>query len=120
MKNSPALWPEPFGELAQQVLIGASEEIGLHVGETQAVAGIGEGLDYAAQLRRIDVALAIPLGSEVDDVDHAGERRVLFYDGPHRFREMLADILRLSAPFRQRPLEASRPLITPQRASGGI
>ena len=89
-----------FGEFAQEVLIGAAQEVRLHVGKPQAIAGIGEGLDDDAQLRRIDVALAIPLGGEVDDVDHAGKLRVLFHDRAHRLSQMLADILRPRArPF---------------------
>ena len=36
-----------FRELPQQVFVGAAEEIRLHVGKAEAVAGIGEGLDDA-------------------------------------------------------------------------
>ena len=82
-----------FRELAQQVLVGAAEEVGLHVGQAQPIARIGEGLDDTAQLRRVDVALAVPLGGEVDDVDDAGKRRVVLDDGAHRLGQVLADIL---------------------------
>ena len=34
-----------FRKLAQQVLVGAAQEVGLHVGEAEAVAGVGEGFD---------------------------------------------------------------------------
>jgi hypothetical protein len=67
-----------FGELAQQVFAGATEEVRLHVGEPQAVAQVGEGLHHAAQLGRVDVALAVALGGEVHHVDDARERGVLF------------------------------------------
>ena len=36
-----------FGELAQQVFVGAAEEIGLHIGKAEAVARIGKRLDDA-------------------------------------------------------------------------
>lgn len=83
-----------FRELPQQVLVGAPEEIGLHVGEAQPVARVGEGLDHLAQLGRIDVALAVPLSGEVDHVDDAGQGRVLPHNRSHRFGQVLTDVLR--------------------------
>ena len=99
-----------FGELPQQVLVGAAEEIGLHVGEAEAVARIGEGLDDAAQLGRVDVALAVALGGEVDDVDDARQRRVVLHDGAHRLGQVLADVLRARAAalIVSRPVERLR------------
>ena len=58
-------------ELAQQVLIGAAQEIGLHVGEPEAVSGVGEGLYDGGEPGRVDVALAVALGGEVHEVDDA-------------------------------------------------
>ena len=51
-------------EFPQEKLVGAAQEIGLHVGETESVARIGEGLDHFCELRRVDVALAVALGRE--------------------------------------------------------
>ena len=75
VKNSPGALARALGELAQQVLVGAAEEVGLHVGEAEPVARVGEGLDHAAQLGRVDVTLAVALGGEVDHVDDARQRR---------------------------------------------
>ena len=50
-----------LGEFAQQVLVGAAQEVGLHVSEAQPVAGIGEGLDDGGEARRVKVALAVAL-----------------------------------------------------------
>src|SRR5437879_5811297 len=86
-----------LSELAQQIFVGAAEEIGLHIGKPQAIAWIGKRLDNKAQLRRVDIALAVALGGEVDDVDHAGKLRVLFNDGANCLGQMLADVLRLCA-----------------------
>ena len=96
-ENSPALCPEPFGELSQEIFVGAAEKVGLHVGQAQPIARIGERLDNEAQLRWIDVALAIALGGEIDDVDDAGKTRILFDDRARRFRQMLADVFGLRA-----------------------
>ena len=99
-----------LGELPQQVLVGAPEEVGLHVGQAQAVARVGEGLDDAAQLGRVDVALAVALGGEVDDVDDARQRRVVAHDRAHRLGEVLADVPRRgrAAALVDRPLVAAR------------
>ena len=83
-----------LGELAQQVFVGAPQKVGLHVGQAQPVARVGEGLDHAAQLGRVDVALAVALGGEVHHVDDAGQRRVVLDDRAHGFGQMVADILR--------------------------
>ena len=62
-----------FGELAQQVLVGAAEEVGLHVGEAEPVPGIGKGLHHRGESGRVDITLAVALGSEVDQVYDARE-----------------------------------------------
>ena len=41
-----------LGEFAEQVLVGAAQEVGLHVGEAQAVAGVGESLDDGGESGR--------------------------------------------------------------------
>lgn len=61
------------------------------------VTWVGEGLDHQAELRWIDVALAVPLRGEVDDVQDAGEPRVLLHHGPYGFGQVLAAILGLVA-----------------------
>ncbi len=108
-----------FRELAQQIFVGAPEEIGLHIGKAQAIARIGERLDHEAQLRRVDVALAVSLGGEIDDIDHAGERGVLLDDGAHRLGQVLADVLGLGALALvvQRPLDGFAPA---DRAPSGL
>ena len=73
-------------ELAQQVLVGTAQEVGLHVGEAQSVAGIGEGLDHGGEAGRVEVALAVALGGEVHEVDNAGESGVVANDGANRHR----------------------------------
>ena len=50
-----------LGELAEQVLVGAAQEVGLHVGKAKAVAGIGEGLDDGGEARRVEIALGVAL-----------------------------------------------------------
>ena len=87
-----------FRELAQQVLVRPAEEVRLHVGEAEPVARIGEGLDDNGQLGRVDVALAVALGREVDEVDDTGERRVVADDRAHGLGQMLADVPRARAP----------------------
>ena len=84
-------------ELAEQVLVGAAQEVGLHVGEAESVARVGKGLDHGGELGGVDVALAVAFGGEVDQVDHAGEGRVVPDDGPDRLREVLADVARAGA-----------------------
>ena len=64
-----------FGELVQQVFVGATEEVGLHVGKAEPIARIGKGLDDGGELGRVDVALAIALGREIDKVDDARTAR---------------------------------------------
>ena len=60
-----------FCELAKQELVGAAQEIGLHVGEAEPISGIGEGFHNREEGSRIDVALAINLGGEVHKIDYA-------------------------------------------------
>ena len=50
-----------LGKLAQQVLVGAAQEVGLHVGQAEPVSGIGEGLHDGGEAGRIEVALAVAL-----------------------------------------------------------
>ena len=87
-----------FGEFAQQIFISAAQEVGLHVGQAEAVAGVGEGLDDGGEPGRVDVALAIALGREVHQVDDAGERRVPPDDRTHRSRQVLANVAGSGAP----------------------
>jgi hypothetical protein len=54
---------------------------------------LGEGLYHLAQLGRVDVALAVPLGGEVDNIDDSRERRILPHDCAHGFSKVLADVL---------------------------
>ena len=110
-----------FGEFPEQVFVGAAEEVGLHVGEAEPVARVGEGLDDTAQLGRVDVPLAVALGGEVDDVDDARQRRVVPHDGADGLGQVLADVLRRrgAASSSSGHSKLSRPLMTPQRASGG-
>ncbi len=87
-----------FGELAQQIFVAAAEEIGLDVDEAEAVARIGEDFDDALQGGVADFALAVVLGGEIDDVEHAFERRVVW----RRWRGSRAsDVRRASALFRR-------------------
>ena len=83
-----------LSELPQQVLVGAAEEVRLDVGQAEAVARVGEGLDHPAQLGRVDVALAVALSCEVDHVDDARQARVVADDGTHRLGQVLPDVLR--------------------------
>ena len=84
-----------FGELTQQILVGAAEEIGLHVGEAEPIARVGKGLDDGGEFGRVDVALAIALGGEIDEIDDARQRGILPRYCPHRLGQMLADVPRL-------------------------
>ena len=86
-----------FRELAEQVLIGAAQEVGLHVGEAEPVSRIGERLHHGGEPGRVDVALAVALGCEVHQVDHAGEGGVVADDRTYRPRQVLADVPRPDA-----------------------
>ena len=99
--------PGAFRKLAQQVLVGAAQEVGLHVGQAEPVARVGEGLHDRGQPGRVEVALAVAFGGEVDQVDDAGQRRVVPHHRPHRAGQMLADVARARAP----PLIVARPLV---------
>ena len=106
-----------FRKLAQQVLVGAAEEVGLYVGEAEPVTGIGKGLDDRSELGRVDVALAIALGREIDEIDDARQRGVLLHDRPHGPCQMLADVpgpraSSLVARLRVARGQVERPLIT--------
>ena len=94
-----------FRELAQQVFVGATEEVGLHVGEAEPVTGIGEDLDHGGEFGRVDVAFAVELGCEINQVDDARERGVLPDDRPHGPGQVFADVLgpRASLPVVERP-----------------
>src|SRR5439155_22919109 len=86
--------PRPFSELAEEVLVGAPEKVWRNVGQAQAIARIRKRLDHSTELRRVDVALAVALGGEIDHINHARERGVVLHDEAHGFREVLADVLR--------------------------
>ena len=98
----------PFCKLAQEVFVGATEEVGLDIGEAEPVTGIGEGLNHGGEFGRIDVALAVALGCKIHKVDDAREREVLFDDGPHSPGQMFTHVLgpRASLPFVERPFVA--------------
>lgn len=57
-----------FGEFPQQVLIGPSQKVGLHVSQPQPVARVGEGFNDGGEPGRVDVALAVALGGKVNQV----------------------------------------------------
>ena len=84
-----------FGELAQQVFVRAPEKIRLHIGQAKPVARVGKRLDHEAQLGGVDVTLAIALGCEIHNVDHAGQQRIELHDCAHGLGEVLTDVLRL-------------------------
>ena len=89
--------PGAFGKFSQEELVGAAEEIGLHIGKPQAVARIGEGFNDLDEFLRVDIALAIALGGEIHEVYDAGERGVVPHDGADGFCQVIADILRARA-----------------------
>ena len=71
-----------LGEFAQEVFVAASEEVGLDVFQAEAVAGIGEDFDDAAQGGVADLAFAAGADVvEVHLVDDAEELGVLAGDG---------------------------------------
>ena len=104
-----------FRELAQQVLVGAAQEVGLHVGEAEAVAGVGEGFDDGGEPSRVDVALAVAFGGEVHHVDHAGQRWVVTDDGADGPGQVLANVVRAGAV----PLAVKRPSVRLAAAEDG-
>ena len=111
-----------FRELAQQVLVGAAEEVGLYIGKAQPVAGIGEGFDHGGELGRVDVALAVALRREIDQVDDARERGVF---AARRPGQPWSGVPRCLGGRVLRPWSStgqswdSRPLMMPHRACGG-
>ena len=94
-----------FGKFAEQVLVGAAQEVGLHVGQAEPVSGIGEGLHHVGELGRVEVALAVALGGEIDEIDDARKRGILPHNRPHSPGQMLADVAgpRASAPVVEGP-----------------
>ena len=111
-----------FRKLAQQVFVGAAQEVGLHVGEAEAVAGVGKGLDDGGKLGRVDVALAVAFGGEVQQVD--GRRTATGYSGRLRGPPWSGAHRRHAggcfAPGRRVANRTPRgPLRMAQRASGG-
>ena len=96
----------PFRELAQQIFVRASEEVGLYVGEAEAVARVGEGFDDRGQLGGVDVALAVALRGEVHEVDDTRKRGVVPGDRTRRSGQMLPDVSgpRGTAPVVGRPV----------------
>ena len=96
-----------FGEFAEQVLVGAAQEVGLHVGEAQAVAGIREGLDNGGEAGWVEVTHAVTLGCEIHEVNDTREGGVEADDGAYGVGQALADVARActAALFRR---EASR------------
>ena len=97
-----------LGELSEQVLVGSAQEVGLHVGEAQAVAGVGEGLDDGGESGGVEVALAVALGRKVHEVYDAGERGVVAHDGAHGPSQVLPDVTRASAAA----LSVERPVVS--------
>ena len=90
VKNSPADWPLPFGELADQVLVAAADDVGLDVLEAQAL--LADPLDEVGEAVVVDVALAVRRGVEVHPVDDAFERGVGLGDVVQVGRQALADL----------------------------
>ena len=122
VKNSPRALAGTFREFTEKVLVGAAQKVGLHVGQAQAVAGVGEGLDDGSEAGRVEVAFAVALRSEVHEVYDARkggvvtERRLARpSSGARRCRG--AACCGLGCQGSQS--WASRPLTTPHRASGG-
>jgi len=107
----PRALARAFGELAQQVFVGATQEVRLYIGKAKAIARVREGLDHAAQLGWVDVALAVAFGGEVHHVDHAGERGVLFDHRAHGLGQVLTDVpgCGRAATVVQRPVEGFAP-----------
>ena len=81
-----------LGELADQVLVAAPDDVRLDVVEPQALGA--DRLDEVAEAVVVDVALAVGGGVEVDAVDDALEQRVGVGDGAEMGRELLADLVR--------------------------
>jgi hypothetical protein len=75
-------------ELAQQVLVGAAEEVWLHVVEAEAV--LIEDADQRRQPVVVEDALAGGGGVEVGDVDDARQPRVFPGDGANGVGQVLA------------------------------
>ena len=53
--------PRAFREFPQKVLVGTAQEVGLNIGQAEAVARVREGLDHGGEPGRIEVALAVAL-----------------------------------------------------------
>ena len=87
-----------LGELAQQVFVSAAEEIGLHIGEAEPVARVGEGFDHGGEPGRVDVALAVARGRKIHEVDDARESGVVTRHRPRGPGQMLADVGWAGAP----------------------
>ena len=69
----------PLGKLADEVLVGAAQEVGLHVVEAQAL--FAEDVDQARQGVVVEQALVALGGVEVAAVDDADQVLVLAGDG---------------------------------------
>src|SRR6185312_831592 len=68
-----------FGELAQQVLVAAAEEIRLHVVQAEPVTRVAEGFDDALERLVRHLALAVAGFVEIHGVDDAGQVGIGFH-----------------------------------------
>ena len=94
-------------ELAQQVLVGAAQEVGLHVGQAEAVAGVGEGLDDGGEPGRVELAFCVTLRREVHEVDDALESGVVSHNGADGPCQVVANVAGSGAA----PLGVEGPLV---------
>src|SRR5262249_21977322 len=79
-----------LGELADEVLVAAADNVGLDVLEAQAL--LADPLDEVTEAVVVDVALAVGRGVEVHPVDDAFERGVGPSDAVQVGRQALADL----------------------------
>ena len=96
-----------FRKLAQQVFVSAPEEIGLHVGKAESITRVGKGFDNGGELGRVDIALAVTFGREINEVDDARERGIVADDCSYRLGQMFPDVFRVRASS----LVVERPLV---------
>lgn len=80
-----------LGEFADEIFVGAADDIGLDVGEPEAL--LADALDQIAQAVVVEIAHAVGGGVEIDPVDDSLEERVLVGDVAQDRGELLADLV---------------------------
>lgn len=80
-----------FGEFADEVFVAAADDVGLDIGQTEAL--FADALDQIAETVVGEIADAVSGGVEVDAIDDAVEQRIFVGDGPQARGKLLADAI---------------------------